>query len=150
GPTLPSFTLHQFGGSFGGALIKDKAFYFVNYEGLRQNLGQTFIGLVPNAAYRAQVLAKSPVLKPILDAYPVGQTRIDNITDQVTLVASDTIREDAGLFRFDYRFNDKNTMYVRYNIDNAYIDTPTDALGDRNVIPHIPQNLVLQYQHIFD
>jgi hypothetical protein len=150
GPTLPPFTLHQFGGSFGGALIKDKAFYFVNYEGLRQHLGQTFINLVPNAAYRAQALAKSPVLKPILDAYPAGQTSIDNITGQVTLVASDTIREDAGLVRFDYRFNDKNTMYVRYNIDNAYIDTPTDALGDRNVIPHIPQNVVLQYQHIFD
>ena len=30
------------------------------------------------------------------------------------------------------------TAYVRYNIDNAYIDNPSDALGDHNVIPHIP------------
>ena len=50
----------------------------------------------------------SPVLKPILDAYPVGQTPIDSVTDQVTKVATDTIREDAGMFRFDYRFNDTN------------------------------------------
>jgi hypothetical protein len=55
----------------------------------------------------------------------------------------------TGLFRLDYRFNDKSTSYVRYNIDEAYIDSPTDALGSRNVIPHTPQNLVLQFQHIF-
>jgi hypothetical protein len=55
----------------------------------------------------------------------------------------------TGLFRLDYRFNDKSTSYIRYNIDEAYIDSPTDALGSRNVIPHTPQNLVLQFQHIF-
>jgi hypothetical protein len=115
---------------------------------LRQNLGHTFSNFVPNAAFRAQVLAKSPALKPILDAYPAGQTPIDSVTDQVTKVASDTIREDAGMFRFDYRFNDANSAYVRYNIDNAYIDNPSDALGGHNIVPHVPTNVVLQYQRI--
>lgn len=148
GATLPPFTLHQFGGSFGGPIVKDKAFFYLNYEGLRQNLGQTFSNVVPNAAYRAQVLAKSPVLKPIVDAYPIGQVHLDSVSDQVNLVASDTIREDAGMARFDYRFNDTNSLFVRYNIDNAYIDQPQDALGTRVVIPHIPTNFVLQYQRI--
>jgi hypothetical protein len=146
GSTLPPFTLHQFGASVGGAIIKDKAFFYANYEGLRQSLGQTFINFVPNAAFRAQVLAKSPVLKPIIDAYPVGQTPIDGVTDQITKVATDTVREDAGMFRFDYRFNDRNSMFARYNVDNAYIDSPTDALGGHNVVPHVPTNFVLQYQ----
>ena len=74
GPTLPPFTLHQSGASFGGPIMKNKAFFYANFEDLHQSLGQTFINFVPNAAFRAQVLAKSPVLKPILDAYPVGQT----------------------------------------------------------------------------
>src|SRR5262245_57776371 len=30
---LPPFTLHQFGGSFCGAIKKDKAFFYANYEG---------------------------------------------------------------------------------------------------------------------
>jgi hypothetical protein len=60
---LPPFSLHQFGGSIGGPIKKDKAFFYANYEGLRQSLGQTFINFVPNAAYRAQVLAKSPELQ---------------------------------------------------------------------------------------
>ncbi|SPF34274.1 conserved exported hypothetical protein [Candidatus Sulfopaludibacter sp. SbA4] len=149
GSSIPPFTLNQFGASFGGAIVKDKAFFYANYEGLRQDLGQTFINFVPNAAFRAQVLATSPVLKPILDAYPLGQTPIDSITDQVTKVATDTVREDAGMFRFDYRFSDKTTAYARYNVDNAYIDVPLDALGDHNVIPHIPTNFVVQVQHIF-
>jgi hypothetical protein len=148
GSTLPPFTLNQFGASAGGAIIKNKAFIYANYEGLRQSLGQTFINFVPNAAFRAQVLKKSPVLKPILDAYPAGQTPVDDVTDQVTAVATDTIREDAGMLRFDYRFDSNNTMFFRYNVDNAYIDVPADALGDHNVIPHIPTNVVLQYQRI--
>ncbi|HWZ32317.1 MAG TPA: TonB-dependent receptor [Bryobacteraceae bacterium] len=148
GSTLPPFTLHQSGASIGGPIVKNKAFFYLNFEDLHQNLGQTFINSVPNAAFRAQVLAKSPSLKPVLDAYPTGQVHIDDVSDQVTKVATDTIREDAGMARFDYRFNDTNSMFARYNIDNAYIDSPTDALGGHNVIPHIPTNFVLQYQRI--
>ena len=149
GPTIPAFTLHQFGANFGGPIKKDKAFFFMNYEGLRQDLGVTEIGYVPNAAFRAKVIAASPVLKPLMDAYPAGQTPLDGTTDQINLVASDTVREDSGMIRFDYRFNDRNTLYARYNIDDVYIDNPTDALGSHNVVPHRPSNAVLAFQHIF-
>ncbi|HKV42692.1 MAG TPA: TonB-dependent receptor, partial [Blastocatellia bacterium] len=69
--------------------------------------------------------------------------------DQITRVATNTVREDAGMFRFDYLFSEATTMYARYNIDDAYIDNPSDALGTHEVIPHIPTNVVLQLQHIF-
>ena len=145
---IPPFRLNQFGAQFGGPVIKDKAFFFADYEGLRQSLTNTVIGFVPSAAFRSQVIAASPVLRPLMDAYPVGQTPVDSNTDQLTVEAKNTVREDAGMFRFDYRFSDKSTAYVRYNIDNAYIGNPQDAIGARNVIPHVPQNLVLQFQHI--
>ena len=38
-------TLEQFGGSVGGAIIKDKAFYFGAYEGQRYNVGNSFGGI---------------------------------------------------------------------------------------------------------
>jgi len=146
---IPPFRLNQFGGSFGGALIKDKAFFYANYEGLRQDLTNTLISIVPNAAVRSQIIATSPVLKPLVDSYPLGQVRNDDFTDRLTVDARNTTREDSGMFRFDYRFSDASSAFVRYNIDNAYIDNPQDAIGTRNVIPHIPQNLVLQFQHVF-
>ncbi len=148
GSTLPPFTLYQSGASIGGPIVRNKAFFYLNFEDLHQSLGETFTNSVPNAAFRAAVLAASPSLKPVLNAYPLGQTPIDSVSDQVKKVATDTIREDAGMARFDYRFNDSNSMFARYNIDNAYIDNPTDALGSHNVIPHIPTNFVLQYQRI--
>jgi hypothetical protein len=41
------FNLNQFGGSLGGALEKDKTFFFVDYEAKRQVRGEPFIGLIP-------------------------------------------------------------------------------------------------------
>jgi len=39
--------LEQFGASFGGAVKKDKLFYFVNYEGQRYNVADTLIATPP-------------------------------------------------------------------------------------------------------
>lgn len=45
-------TLEQFGGSIGGALIKDKAFFFGAYEGQRYNVGNSFGGITsPSMAH---------------------------------------------------------------------------------------------------
>src|SRR5271167_1050900 len=43
-PKLPT-TLEQFGGSVGGPIIKDKAFFFAAYEGQRYNVGNSFGGV---------------------------------------------------------------------------------------------------------
>ena len=34
--TLPAFQFNQFGGSVGGAIFKNRTFFFLSYEGLRQ------------------------------------------------------------------------------------------------------------------
>src|SRR3954468_4725416 len=53
GRAKPDFTQNQFGGTFGGALIKDKTFIFGDYQGHREVQGQTFLSTVPTLAMRA-------------------------------------------------------------------------------------------------
>lgn len=44
--------LNQFGGSFGGRIIKDKLFFFGSYEGLRQRAGFNVLELTPSGFSR--------------------------------------------------------------------------------------------------
>ena len=53
GRKKPDFTQNQFGGTFGGAIFKDKTFFFADYQGHREELGQTFLSTVPSVKMRA-------------------------------------------------------------------------------------------------
>ena len=151
--SLPPFRLNQFGGSLGGAILKNRTFYFVNYEGFRQVLGQTLTGVVPSPAYRARTLAASPALKPILDAYPAGNLPTSN-ADVYTYFGTgrQTATEDAGLFRLDHSFTDKTTGFLRFNMDSGIADAPIGGngfLADRIGTTIKPYNAIASLEHIF-
>ena len=46
----PPFHMNQYGGSLGGPVRKDRTFFFADYQGQRENEGETFISTVPTAA----------------------------------------------------------------------------------------------------
>jgi len=50
--SVPPFKRNEFGATFGGPIKKDKTFFFVEYAGLRQRLGEPDIVAVPTAAER--------------------------------------------------------------------------------------------------
>lgn len=143
------FRLNQFGGNIGGPIVKNRTFFFANYEGLRQRVSQTFRNEVPSAAFRAR--ATDPEIRRILDAYPLGnQTTANPEIDWIVSNVAQKWREDAGTLRIDHRFNDNNSIFGRYNIDDGTIVNPrTVVSGDRTESFFRPSNFVLQYQRIF-
>jgi hypothetical protein len=66
GQTITPFRRNQFGGTFGGPLQlpklyhgRDKAFFFVSYEGLRDSVAGSFTGTMPTALERAGDFSKT-------------------------------------------------------------------------------------------
>src|SRR5579863_5572058 len=47
-PAIPPFRMGQYGLTFGGPIVKNKTFFFLNYEGLRQLQSNTFQFTVPS------------------------------------------------------------------------------------------------------
>jgi len=153
-PEQPPFHLNQFGGTFGGPILKDKTYFFVSYEGYRQILGQTLTGFVPNAALRSQILTQSPALAPIVSAFPVGQIPFDVNTDRFVSEGSQLVNEDSGMFRIDHRFSQATSMFVRANIDEARQNVPlgdsnSNYLNDQTHSTSYPVNSVIELLHIF-
>ena len=50
---IPQFQLNQFGGSIGGPIRRNRLFFFSDYEGYRERLGNTLVETVPTAKMRA-------------------------------------------------------------------------------------------------
>ena len=151
----PPFHLNQFGGALGGPIVRDKAFFFAAYEGYRQDLGQTLIGYVPSVAFRSQVLAKSPELAPLINAYPAGQNPTSNPNiSQFVGQGNQVGQENSGMFRLDYRFSDATNLYWRANIDEAdyflpYSPSSGQYLNEREELTSYPVNSVIALTHVF-
>ena len=134
------FHLNQFGGTFGGPIRKNKTFFFLDYEEIRQVQDQTLIGFVPSAPVRALTLNQSPALAPILNAWPLGNGPITSGVQQWTGTGLSTAAEYSETLRLDHRFTDATTAYVRFSYDNAQTIAPLGTLTDRQLSSEKPLN----------
>src|SRR5262249_41552523 len=120
--------LNQFGGSVGGAIIKDKLFYFLSEETMYQRVYSPF------SEQTLTIFASShtvPASRPLLAAFPAGNAvpTSSPYFDIVQGTLSSYVNEYFGSGRFDYHLNDKNHVYLRFGHEQGDSFTPGDISG---------------------
>jgi len=169
---IPEFQRNNFGASLGGPIKKDKLFLFANYEGYRQNLGESIVTLVPDSEARQGEVpnantgvyaptAFSPISAQLLNLWPVANgPEVTQLNPAGTLVvptgiakyigtAPQHIREDFGTARFDYTIGNADTFNSIYTVDDSYASSPSaDPYSYVNESLR-EQVLSLQEQHVF-
>jgi hypothetical protein len=119
---IPGFRRNQFGGSLGGPIKKNKAFFFFNYEGLRNNQGLTQVATTPTAA--ARVGAANPLINQILSYYPLPTYNIVGGVGNVQEGGTQVGDENYLIGRVDYNFSASDSIFSRYVSDRAYFHDP--------------------------
>jgi hypothetical protein len=109
----PEERQNDFGGVFGGPIVKDKTFFFFSYEGLRLRQPATQETVVPDLASRES----APVtMQPYLNAYPLPNgAELGGGTAQFNGSYSDPSSLDAYSIRVDQAINSKLSLFGRYN-----------------------------------
>jgi hypothetical protein len=171
----PPFRKNQFGGSGGGPIKKDKTFVYGVFEALRQTSSLVTVNTVPapgchqpagatvqstnsSAANYCVDIAPlttavvSPAAAQILPLFPIpsGSGLVLNGQDTFTVNTAPTVSENYGQMRVDHNITANDSLFVRYTIDNAILNTPSAVvLGNSQQQNDRNQWLSLGENHIF-
>jgi len=150
--TIAPFHRNQFGASVGGPIQKDKTFFFVDYEGLRESLGVTNVDRVPSQDARngiihntdgttctigiaspgcaltnsAGTVGVDPKVQPYLAFWPLpnaGVTPPGN-TGLFDIATNNRTPDDYVMTRIDRKMSQKDSISGTFFRDKGLSDAP--------------------------
>lgn len=156
---IPTLVRNQFGGALGGPILRDKLFFFIDYEGNRQSQGSYVTSTMPTALQRQGIFTDSngnpiPLRNPITGAvYANGIVPQSDWTPLAKLVmaalpepnvpstsvsasnnyAADpvaTLVDNKGDGRVDYYMSPKTSIFGRFSNHHGDIVDASPIPGD--------------------
>jgi outer membrane receptor protein involved in Fe transport len=146
---IPPFKRNQFGGAIGGPIVKNRTFFFADYEGIRQSLGVTTLAFVPSQSARSGLLCSIPqgadpgnpcsptriAIDPNAAAFftfyplPNGPAIGNGDTGNYTFAGQQIVNENFFTTRVDHRFSVKDNLSGTYMYDKTPYSSP-DGLNN--------------------
>ncbi len=178
GGARPFENNNQWAANFGGPIKRDKAYFFLNTEGIRYIFGAVHTPSAPTPAFQSYVLGNIPQdaatqafyknAFALYNAAPGISNAVPNpnscpgfatdpgstggeCTESWTQAVSSGNKEWLLSGRVDYNFNDNNKIFGRVRFDRGVQPTYTDSINPTFNDQSIqPQNEgQLNYTHIF-
>ena len=156
-----AFHNNQFGGSLGGAIVKDKTFFLVSYEGQREIVGFPSPVVIPSQALIEADTPPggiNPIIQNILNTNPWGVlpatgNNIDG-TSTVEVNAPATNRLDSMIAKIDEHLHHDDLLTGRYYFGDSSQSAPLAIVGGNvlpgynTVVPTRVQVVSLSYTHV--
>jgi hypothetical protein len=152
------YVRNLYGASLGGPIIKNRTFFFLNYEGDRFNTTLTNNSIVPTAAFRTGIFTYTnpqngvstpvdistpgsinnaagapldPTIQKIFALYPLPNVPSgDGVTGTLFFPSASRARNENATMRIDQKLSANNNLFVRYIFNWANDPNPfhTDTL----------------------
>jgi hypothetical protein len=174
-PRAP-FHNNQFGGSLGGPIVKEKTFFFLDYEGQRESVGTVTLDCVPDPAQINEDIAANgpanPVTAAILKFWPApnipgtfgnpsavagkGEDIGCPAGPNATLVTPSYNNLSSLIAKIDQNFNQNNILTGRYFFGDSTQSFPLALTasggqlpGFNTITPTRVQLVSISYVHTF-
>src|SRR5579875_1571683 len=169
----PTFNRNQFGFNFGGPILRDRLFFFLDYEGFRQVLKPLTVLSLPTANELKGILSvdivdpytgiRYPAGTPLLnlpDISPLAKQIIGYIPNTGSSTVSNnyptnapfTDNSDKGDLRLDWQMNPANSFFLRISdrketgVNKPTLPLPLDG-GTNGTQRILDQQIALGWTH---
>ncbi len=124
------FKRNQFGGDFGGPIVKGKTYFFLSYEGLRHRQGlNTSTGVLTDAQRTAAQAAGNPVVNSLLGLIPRANSTSGTSAVPNAFLGSATapVNIDQGTADISHNISERDRIHGYYVYQNDFRLEPTQG-----------------------